>query len=140
MNLHEQINSDIERLILDSCADIITPVSIARILLDRYAQGLEVHVQYLSLEHLKSMARKRLGKKFNDADDTQPSQGELFSGHLQKRYPLPPVTGQEPAYKILESLTQAEIDWNVEMLRRSGEARLMHADALEAYGLKHVAA
>ena len=90
-------------------------------------------VQYLSVEMLKVLARKLLGKRFDtDSDDATAYQGELFSGALQHRYPLPRVKGDEPVYKLRSELTSDERAWNVEQLRKSSRARLEHADALEA--------
>lgn len=90
-------------------------------------------VQYLTVEKLTDMARKLLGKRFShDSDETDAYQGELFSGALQRRYPLPRQTSEEPAYKLREHLTPEERAWNVEQLRKSAQARLEHADALEA--------
>lgn len=90
-------------------------------------------VEYLTVEKLTDMARKLLGKRFSHAsDESEAYQGELFSGTLQRRYPLPRQDGEEPAYKLREHLTPDERAWNVEQLRKSARARLEHADALEA--------
>jgi len=141
MNLHETITTDLHGLIEEISADIITPASLALALQARYGEELDPRIQYLSFEHLKAMARKLLGRRFDaESDEAEATQGELFSGHLQRRYPLPPVPGQEAAYKALEALSPDEIRWNVKTLRKSGQARLMHADALEAWGQTHAAA
>jgi len=144
MNQHEQITRDLDALIdQNRDAEIITPASIALILQHRYADGtLPPPIEYASLEHLKQMARKRLARQYDaDSDDAEAysGQGELFSGHLQDRYPLPHQRGREPAYKRREALTAEERQWNVSILRKSAQARLAHADALEAEGLDHVA-
>lgn len=92
-------------------------------------------VQYLTVEMLTAMARKLLGKRFNhDSDETDAYRGDLFSGALQERYPLPRKNGEEPAYKLRRELTADERAWNVKQLRKSASARLEHADALEAEG------
>lgn len=92
-------------------------------------------VEYLTVQMLTSMARKLLGKRFShESDETDAYNGDLFSGALQPRYPLPRTNGREPTYKLREHLTEAERAWNVKQLRKSAEARLEHADALEAEG------
>jgi hypothetical protein len=92
-------------------------------------------VQYLTVEMLKAMARKLLARRFDiDSDETEAYQGDLFSGALQKRYPIPRRQGEEPVYKLRTALTPEERAWNVEQLRKSARARLEHADALEAEG------
>lgn len=92
-------------------------------------------VGYLTLQMLTVMARKLLGKRFSlESDETDAYDGDLFSGALQRRYPLPRPSGQEPVYKLREHLTEEERAWNVSQLRKSARARLEHADALEAEG------
>lgn len=98
-------------------------------------------VEYLTVEMLKVMARKLLGKRYEiESDETDAYQGELFSGTLQHRYPLPRQRGDEPVYKLRSKLSPDERAWNVSQLRKSASARLEHADALEAEGLAEGAA
>lgn len=135
MTLHESIVTDLVRLIEEQQADILTPASLAIELQHRYAeQRLEPHIEYASLEHLKNMARKVLAGNF-DAEGSQNKshQGELFSGRLQDRYPVPRKRGEEAVYKLREVLSREEVAWNIGTLRKSAEARLLHADALEAW-------
>lgn len=136
MSLHETIVADIARFIdgMGDC-DIITPDSIARACVEKYSEGrLEAHIAYASLEHFKQMARAALRGRFEDEGDDNPAyeQGELFSGHLQERYPIPRTEGVA-AYKRREALTADEVKWNVRSLRRAADARQMHARALEAW-------
>lgn len=92
-------------------------------------------VAYLTVQMLTAMARKLLGKRFShDSDEADAYDGDLFSGALQARYPLPRVNGEEPTYKLREHLTDDERSWNVKQLRKSAQSRLEHADALEAEG------
>jgi hypothetical protein len=82
-----------------------------------------------------------LGKRFNiESDEADAYHGDLFSGALQNRYPLPRSAGDEPVYKLRSRLTAEERAWNVQQLRKSSQARLEHADALEAEGQLVVAA
>ncbi len=141
MSQHERIMADIGR-VLESMDEggVISPSSVALACVRLYGEMPDPRVEYAALEHVKMMARKFLAGRFEDggAENTAyAGQGELFSGHLQQRYPVPRRVGEEPAYKRLEDMTEAEIDWNLGMLRKSARSRLAHADALQAYKLAH---
>ena len=139
MSLHEEITRFQSRFIEDrrDCA-ILSPAALAAATLNAFApNGLEPHIEYASLEHFKAMGRKALAKRFDDEGEQNAAyaaQGEMFSGHLQERYPLPRKAGEEPQYKLRSLLTPEERQWNVKMLRKSAEGRMLHADALEAEG------
>lgn len=138
MSLHEEIGFAIQREI-DSMGDAIalSPTSLAIAVQRSFeASSIEPHIAYTSLEHLKQMARRVLARNFDttgDDGDAREIQGEMFSGQLQDRYPLPRVGSAEPIYKRRDSLTQSEVDWNIRQLRKSAAARLEHADALQAW-------
>lgn len=140
MNLHQQITAEMARqyeFLRD--AVMIGPSALAHSVYETFATGEEEpHIQYMSLEQCKQMARKFLARHC-DADDDENAvygaQGELeFSGKLQDRYPLPRKAGDEPVYKLRHLLTAQERAWNVAQLRKSADARNEHADALEAEG------
>ncbi len=98
-------------------------------------------LEWACLEHLKALARRALAGRFMpDGEENTAHQEELFSGALQDRYPLPRAKGQEPTYKRRDQLTAEEREWNVRQLRKSAQARLEHADALEAEALQESAA
>lgn len=138
MSLHEAISTAMVRFIEDrrDCA-IISPAAVAAATLQAFnAERLEPHIEYASLEHFKNMARKVLAHRFDDEGETNPAyaaQGEMFSGHLQDRYPVPRKKGEDAVYKLREALTDDEVRWNLRSLRRAADARLLHADALEAW-------
>lgn len=145
MSLHEAIASEMTRFI-DARAEcaIISPAAVAAATLRAFCpDALEPHVEYASLEHFKNMARKVLAHRFDDdgaENEAYAAQGEMFSGHLQDRYPLPRKRGEDPVYKLREHLTADEVRWNLQSLRRSANARLAHADALEAWAQSRAAA
>lgn len=145
MSLHESITTEMHRFINDhaECA-ILSPAALAAAAYEKFADDeVEPHIAYGCLEHFKGMARKVLAGNFSDEGERNQSyteQGELFSGHLQDRYPLPRAKGADAVYKLRHLLTPEERAWNVKTLRKSGEARLAHADALEAEGLSSEAA
>ena len=104
-------------------------------------QGEDRLISYLTVAMLTAMARKLLGKRFgHESDETDAYQGDLFSGALQARYPIPRANGEEPTYKLRLHLTEDERAWNVNQLRKSAQSRLEHADALEAEGMMVAAA
>ncbi len=136
MTMHEDISVAITREIESlGSAIALSPTTVALAVQQRFSPGpMEPHLQYLSLEHLKHMARRSLAGRYEpDGEENDSHQGDMFSGHLQDRYPVPRQKGCEPVYKQRESMTVAELDWNVALLRRSANARLRHADALQAW-------
>lgn len=142
MNLHEGIRAAIARFIEErrDCV-IISPGAIASAIYLQFASAqVEAHIAYASIEHFKQMARHALRARFDDDGEENPAytgQGELFSNRLQERYPVPRKADEDPVYKRLEDLTRDELRWNVRSLRRSADARLAHADALDAYSTQH---
>jgi hypothetical protein len=140
LNLHETITRDLQEVI-DRLggADTMSPTYLADTLLADYGgEDTDPRLRYTGREHLKQMARKVLAGRYgHEGDDNEAHQGELFSGHLQPRYPIPRAAGEEPVYKLLGALTPEELAWNVRSLRASAKARLLHADALEAWAQSH---
>src|SRR5438105_1117880 len=101
-SLHEQIVSDIQAEIdLFPASALLSPSGVAEAVLKRmHALPLELKIEYASLEHLKQIARGALAGRY-DADDGDTSaayQDDLFTGHLQTRYPLPRKRGTDPLY------------------------------------------
>lgn len=138
-SIHQQIRAELARQygLFDS-AVLVSPSGLAHRVFEVFASGDEdAHIQYVSLEHLKQMARAFLRRQHDpDSDESEAydAQGSLFSGVLQDRYPLPRKGDEEPVYKLRQHLTPEERAWNVEQLRKSAGARLKHADALEGEG------
>lgn len=80
---------------------------------------------------LRQLARACLRLKFEPEDGVLNAQHDLWP-QLQTRYPI--VRGQvqdEPQYAMLESLSKADVAYNVARLRKEGQAKIDHADALE---------
>lgn len=150
MNQHGRVIEEIKRQ-YDRFSDavMVNPSSLAWGVHEVLASGAESDTtKYLSLEQLKQMCRVFL-RQNKDADgetnEAHNVQGDFgfgvqFSGKLQDRYPLPRKAGEEPTYKLRQHLTPYERDWNVKQLRKSGTARLEHADALQAEGMQREAA
>lgn len=139
MSLHEHVVAEMQRFVTDhaNCA-VLSPGALAVVAFDKFNAGtIDPHIKWGCIEGYKGIARKLLGRRFDDGGDDNAAyaeQGELFSGHLQERYPIPRKKGEEPQYKLRSLLTPEERAWNVRQLRRSADARQLHADALEAEG------
>lgn len=140
MSIHEEISQELRRQ-LSLCDEErlgdVEPGTLAQRAYCAYSQPSDdPHVAYGCREHFKQMARAILAGRFDadtDRSESEAYQGDMFSGHLQSRYPLPHARGEEPSYRRRELLTEAELDWNIASLRKSADARLRHADALESY-------
>ena len=82
---------------------------------------------------LRQIARGLLRKRYED-DDEDSDQDDLFP-ELQARYPTARSRHlEEPEYILREKMSDEDINYNVHRLRQEAEAKLSHADALEAYG------
>lgn len=83
---------------------------------------------------LRQIARAFCRGNF-DPTEINDQQNDLFPDTLQERYPARPAPGAEPEYVLLDQLTDDDIAYNVQRMRRASLALLRHGDALEAYGL-----
>lgn len=83
---------------------------------------------------LRQIARQLLRQRFEPDDQRLSAQHELWPD-LQPRYPKAnSAKTEEPEYVLLEHMTSEDIDYNVARLRNEANAKLRHADALEAFG------
>lgn len=138
MSLHEDIQRKMRALIGELDAEgveVLSPLAIATLTYDEFGdKSEEIHIRYACIEHLKQMARRILGAKYDaDGSENAAHQNDMFSGLLQDRYPLPPKRGEPQGYKLKELMTQAEFDWVIDQLCKSANARLEHADAVRHY-------
>lgn len=91
-------------------------------------------IRVAATEHLKQIARQQLRGKFEPDTDDDIVQHEMFPG-LQDRYPAAKSDKDgEPVYVSLPLLTDEDIAWNVQRLRREGKTKLQHATRLERFG------
>lgn len=145
MSTHEEIAQSIRQLVLAADAEGVidlSPTFLANRCFSAFSSGDEdIHVEYAAVEHYKQMARRILAGRYgHEADESEAMQSDMFSGHLQTRYPVPVEPGEQPIYRPREALNVADLDWNISHLRKSAMARLEHADALKAYRDSKVAA
>lgn len=86
---------------------------------------LGCHLQF------RQIARGFCRKHF---EPDQSAEDDLFPGTLQQRYPQRPAPDEtEPVYTLLDLLTEEDTRYNIQRLRKEARAKLMHADALEAW-------
>lgn len=90
---------------------------------------------------LRQLARVVCRKKWETeaVSDDEPEQHQLFPD-LQKRYPVAHGPNVEPEYVLLEEMSEVDIRFNVQRMRRAGSKLLKHADALEAWWSSQVKA
>lgn len=91
---------------------------------------------------LRQIARGLLRQHFEEPPSPagELTQHELFPD-LQRRYPSArSKEASEPEYVLLDEMTDSDIWFNVERLRKEGASKLRHADALEAFGRDKTAA
>jgi hypothetical protein len=83
---------------------------------------------------LRQIARAQCRKLFEDGEDDDEPLFDAIEG-LQWRYPTARSKQQpEPEYILREHMTEADLVFNVMRLRLEGQAKLRHADTLEAWG------
>lgn len=88
--------------------------------------------------HLRQIAREVLRRKFEiSCDETE--KHDMFPD-LQAHYPAARTKGEEPRYIKLEHMAVEDVEFNVHRLRGEAEAKLKHADALEAWWQSRLAA
>ena len=136
MSLHDDVVRATQKEIdLHYASRSISPTVVAVAVQKTYGDIAEVHIEYGSLEFFKQIAREVLRRAFDPAtgEDSKALQGDMFSGLLQDRYPQLRGKGDEPQYVQRDAMSDADVQWNLQHLRRSAEARLQHADALEAW-------
>jgi hypothetical protein len=84
--------------------------------------------------HLKQVARAQCRTLFEDGDDDAEPHFTGFE-NLQWRYPTAHSKENiEHEYVVLGSMTTEDVAYNVARLRSEANAKLAHADALEAWG------
>lgn len=137
MSLHDEIMTTIDNLIViadTNNAVYASPTAIAVDVHNIYgSENEEDHIKYAALEHFKHMSRKRLSKRYDYASqEAIEAQSDMFSGELQKRYPIPRQRGEEPQYKLRWMLTDSERTFNLNRMRKAANSLLAHADAFEA--------
>lgn len=138
MSVHDDVQQTMRKVLMEVGGDLhiaLSPTLLATRTFDRFSQeSTEVHIQWASVEHFKALARRMLARQYeHESDENEAYQGDMFSGELQDRYPIPRSPGEDPVYKPRAALSAAELDWNIAQLRKSADARLRHADALQVF-------
>jgi hypothetical protein len=90
--------------------------------------------RYGFLQYIVTIAREECARNYSaESNETAAIQAELFTGTLQRRYPLPHKRGDVPVYRLLEHLTREQVRWNAAQHRKVGNAHLKHAEALDTF-------
>jgi hypothetical protein len=115
----------------------ISPADLATQVFDDIdpAKASPALVRVAAILELRQLARA-ICRTRNHESERNAEQGNLFDFQLQDRYPAPRVdveTGEvEDFYVRRLYLTIEERQRNIERLRREAEAKMVHADALQA--------
>lgn len=135
-----EILQRMRRIIHDELRDPmdVAPSTVANRTFDHYAKtGVDVHIEYASIEHMKQMAMRLLAhthdpiQRIADAVDEQTV--DSFAELLQDRYPIQVPKGSEPQYRRREFLSGSDVAWNVARMRTAAGGLTRHSDALEAW-------
>lgn len=90
--------------------------------------------RYGFTQFLLDVTRRELARNYHaDSEETSAIQRELFTGVLQRRYPIPHKRAENPQYLLLEVLSANQVRWNAGQHRKVGRAHMKHADALDSY-------
>ena len=113
----------------------VSPAWLAtQVLVEIGATRAENEIEYL-LAHLQARQIARDFCRKRIVDDETADRDDLFPGSLQHRYPKKPShKGEEPVYVLRDLMTDDDITYNVARLRDEADSKLVHADALEAWG------
>lgn len=138
MTEEEELAATVER-ILDLCVSLkdVSPAWVATQAMTLIAFPRDLHrLGYAGCHlELRQIARAKLRKRFDPtaiADDDAP-EPDLFPETLQERYPRRPEKGEEPNYRKLDALTDADVSYNVARMRKAGLALTEHARRLEEW-------
>jgi hypothetical protein len=81
----------------------------------------------------REICRKMYEDDDDEADDERTdTQHEMFPG-LQRRYPVAKHGGDEPVYRKLEELSDADYQYNIDRLAAEAATKTRHKDALKAH-------
>lgn len=137
MSEESELSEVVERVIeLHASLKDISPVWIATqaMVLIEFPRTLH-RLGYLGCHlELRQIARGKLRKRFDPVaiadDDADP---DLFPETLQERYPIARKRGEDPTYRRLDELEEADVSYNTARMRKAASALDRHADRLEAW-------
>lgn len=83
---------------------------------------------------LRQISRELLRTHFSPAAERHRRENPSLFPELQERYPTAKsANSDEPEYILRDYMTEEDVRYNVARLRSEAEAKLKHADALEAW-------
>lgn len=99
---------------------------------DRASHPIEYAMAHLQFRQL---ARSICSGRWERTDASEIAEQHDLFPDLQTRYPAAGRSAdQEPEYVLLEHMSVEDIAFNVSRLRSEANAKLKHADSLEAWG------
>lgn len=94
-------------------------------------EGAPLLVRWACVMELRQLARSLCRRRIEEQEQqAETVDHDLFPVTLQDRYPARRQEGE--VYVLRAHLTAEEYDYNIARLRSEGEAKLKHADALDA--------
>jgi hypothetical protein len=113
----------------------VSPAWLAtQVMVEIAAERAENEIEYL-LAHLQARQIAREFCRKHIEDDETAERDDLFPGSLQHRYPkMPAKAGEEPVYVLRDLMSDDDVAYNVARLHDEADSKLLHADALEAWG------
>lgn len=97
---------------------------------------------YCSRMQIRSRVRHSLARRYDPkekaAQYVQGERDDLFDGLLQDRYPV--NRGGERGYALRDVMSDQDVSFNAERMRKAGDALVQHADALLAWSKTRLAA
>lgn len=139
MTAEEQLYAAVQTVIDDyQDAGEVSPSWLATQVMDKIEFPRSLHaLGYVGCHlEIRQIARQKLRRAHDPNARVEASvegEDDLFPETLQERYPRQPRPPEEPIYAKRDLLTRADVQYNVERMRRGGRALLKHADALEAW-------
>jgi hypothetical protein len=139
MTAEEQLNAAVQKVIDDyHLVGEVSPSWIATqaMVEINFPQSLHA-LGYVGCHlEIRQIARQKLRRSHDPYAKVKASiegEDDLFPETLQERYPRRPRPAEEPIYALRDLLSRSDVQYNVERMRRGGNALLKHADALEAW-------
>ena len=113
----------------------VNPISLANAAMDEIHFPRRLHeLGWIGCHlQLRQIARSFCRQQFDPTGFRV--QDDLFPETLHERYPTRTKANEEPEYVLLDQLSDDDVLYNVERMRRAAFALQRHADALEAWHL-----
>lgn len=146
MTAEEQLYAAVQKVIGDyNQVGEVSPSWIATQVMQEIAFPQSLHALgyvgcHLEIRQIARQKLRRAHDPFATVKASVSGEDDMFPETLQERYPRQPRASEEPVYALRDMLTRADVNYNVERMRRGSRALMKHADALEAWDAARVGA